>query len=498
MAIIEDMLLPILLGVGVIAVFAAIFVASRNYKKFSPSELAVISGRMGTRYKSGGATLIIPLLEDYWVIPSGLMTLAVEKTNVQTKTMVPIDIDAVIQLQLRDDIDGYRNAARAFLGNSSPAQIAAKIEPTLEGHIRAVCSGLEIVPLLQDRDSLNKKVLENAKEDLEKIGLDIKSFQIRDIRDSSATTQKGERGYISSLSAKEVAEKRKVAEIAEAQAKSEARKAVALANEQASEQENIANTKIAEYQKGLATKKAAYNQEINIAEAIATKSGEIELAKQEQIVKQEQMTIDLVEKQRAVDIAEQEKLRRQKEGEAEKLMTIAKAEGESARVKWEGIGQAEASKAKLLAEADGNKARLLANAEGTKAGLLAEAEGTRAKLLAEAEGIDKKADAYKKLNDAGLEIMKIQMLPEIAKNIATPLSQIGEKITIVQTPGKGDTMGIGGSMLGTIEQAFATLPAIFKAVGVTPPKAKDEEETKERPELQKFGQPKPKEQNKGQ
>ena len=59
----------------------------------------------------------------------------------------------------------------------------------------------------------------------------------------------------------------------------------------------------------------------------------------------------------------------------------------------------------------------------------AEAEAIRLKALAEAEGIDKKAEAMKKYGEAAVIEMIMAALPEIAKNVAEPLSKV-DKITM--------------------------------------------------------------------
>ena len=61
--------------------------------------------------------------------------------------------------------------------------------------------------------------------------------------------------------------------------------------------------------------------------------------------------------------------------------------------------------------------------------MLAEAEGIRAKALAEAEGIEKKAIAMEKMKEAAILEMYFNVLPDIAKNVAEPLTNI-DKITM--------------------------------------------------------------------
>ena len=68
-------------------------------------------------------------------------------------------------------------------------------------------------------------------------------------------------------------------------------------------------------------------------------------------------------------------------------------------------------------------------AEGIRAVGEAEAEAIRLKALAEAEGIDKKAEAMKKYGEAAVIEMIMDALPQIAKNVAEPLSKV-DKITM--------------------------------------------------------------------
>ena len=68
-------------------------------------------------------------------------------------------------------------------------------------------------------------------------------------------------------------------------------------------------------------------------------------------------------------------------------------------------------------------------AEGIRAVGEAEAEAIKLKALAEAEGIDKKAEAMKKYGEAAVVEMIMNALPEIAKNVAEPLSKV-DKITM--------------------------------------------------------------------
>jgi flotillin len=89
--------------------------------------------------------------------------------------------------------------------------------------------------------------------------------------------------------------------------------------------------------------------------------------------------------------------------------------------------QREAESLRLRAEAE--RFQKEQEAEGVKKLGLAQAEAIRAKAVAEAEGIDKKAEAMRKYGEAAVLEMYFAALPEIARNVAEPLSKV-DKITM--------------------------------------------------------------------
>ena len=112
-----------------------------------------------------------------------------------------------------------------------------------------------------------------------------------------------------------------------------------------------------------------------------------------------------------------------KEQEAQAALYQRQKDAEAVRYEQEQAAEA----AKKAAEA----ARFAKEQEaaGIAAVGQAEAEAIRAKALAEAEGIDKKAEAMKKYGEAAVIEMIMNALPEIAKNVAEPLSKV-DKITM--------------------------------------------------------------------
>mgnify|MGYP003291417350 CR=1 FL=1 len=100
------------------------------------------------------------------------------------------------------------------------------------------------------------------------------------------------------------------------------------------------------------------------------------------------------------------------------------------------------------AEAEALRFAMEQEAEGIAAVGRAEAEAIRAKALAEAEGIDKKAEAMKKYGEAAVVEMIMAALPEIAKNVAEPLSKV-DKITMY---GEGNSAKLVGDIVNSTTQ----------------------------------------------
>lgn len=78
-----------------------------------------------------------------------------------------------------------------------------------------------------------------------------------------------------------------------------------------------------------------------------------------------------------------------------------------------------------------------------------------AKLLAEAKGIDKKAEAMQKMKEAAIAEMYFKAMPEIARNIAEPMSKIGS-ITMF---GDGNSTKMMSDITGVLNQVMSGLGA---------------------------------------
>jgi flotillin len=465
----------VVLGVGalllVFFIFAGIW-ASR-YTKVGPNQVLIISGRkhritdpdgtvreVGYRIVKGGGVFVWPVFEKVDVLSLELLTIDVQTPEVYTVKGVPVRVDGVAQIKVKGDDISIATAAEQFLSKGAE-EIRNIATQTLEGHLRAILGTLTVEEIYQNRDAFAAKVQEVAAGDMANMGLQIVSFTIRDIRDSQ--------GYLDALGKPRIAQVKRDAIIAQAEADRDAMIKSAQAQQAGQEAKFAADTKIAEAQRDYQINVAQYQAAVNQKKAEADLAYDLQKFKTGQLVKAEEVQVSIIEKQKQIELQQQEILRKQKELEATvqrpadaeryKVETLANAKkfqleteaaGAAAATKQTGFAQAEVVKATGLAEAEANKARGLAEAA------IIEAQGK-----AQAEAMRMKAESFKHYNEAAVIEMLVKALPEIAGRIAEPLAKT-EKIVIINS---GNGPGGGASKLtGDVTQIIAQLPPLLESL----------------------------------
>src|SRR3989304_5219278 len=237
--------------VGVSVLIALIFVAivavyANRYKKVPPDAAMILYGReyaKGRGYEvwTGGGKFIIPIVESYRFLPLGIRTLDVivnEIVTDVTRSGARVNIKAVAQVRISDDPEVLRTAASQLL-HKSDIEINEIALKTLEGHVRGVCATLTIEQINTDRDELASRTLTMAGEDLKNMGIEIRSFVIKEIED--------EHGYLDALGVKRTEEVKRDARIGKANANREATIAEAIAAQQGEKANADAEAQVAQY-----------------------------------------------------------------------------------------------------------------------------------------------------------------------------------------------------------------------------------------------------------
>ena len=365
-----------------------------------------------------------------------LLTIDVQTPEVYTSKGVPVKVDGVAQIKIRGDDVSIATAAEQVLSKTID-DIKSVATQTLEGHLRAILGTMTVEDIYQNRDAFAQKVQEVAAGDMANMGLGIVSFTIRDIRDGQ--------GYLDALGKPRIAQVKRDAVIAQAEADRDATIRSASAGQAGQEAKFAADSKIAEAQRDYQMNVAAYRASVNQKKAEADLAYDLQKFKTNQLVKAEEVQVSIIEKQKQIELQQQEIQRKQREleanvqkpADAERYRVETLANATKFQLETEAAGAASAAKAKGFAAADVVKATGLAEADANKARGLAEASVIEAQGAATAEAMKLKAESFKQYNEAAVIEMIVRILPEVAGKVSEPLSKMEKMVVINSGPGGG-------------------------------------------------------------
>lgn len=440
------------IGVVVFLILALIGVFVSKYKTAGPDEALIVTGSFlgnknvhvdeaGNKIKiiRGGGAFIFPVFQQSEPLSLLSSKLEVTTPEVYTEQGVPVMADGTAIIKIGSSISEIATAAEQFLGKKKEER-ETEAKEVLEGHLRSILGSMTVEEIYKNRDKFSQEVQRVASQDLAKMGLVIVSFTIKEVRDKN--------GYLDSLGKPRIAQVKRDADIATAEAEKETRIKRAEAAKEAQKAELERATEIAEAEKINQLKMAEFRREQDIAKARADQAYDLETARAKQEVTEQEMQVKIIEREKQIELEEKEILRRERQYDSE---VKKKADADRYAVEQ----AAEAEKAKQFAEADANKYRIeaharaeaervridgLAKADAQRAQGETEAEIIRLKGVAEAEAKEKIAEAFEQFGKAATLDMILKMLPEYAKQVAQPLGNI-DKITVVDTGGNGPNSG---------------------------------------------------------
>nr|MBA3297741.1 hypothetical protein [Acidobacteriota bacterium] len=278
--------------------------------------------------------------------------------------------------------------------------------------------------IVKEPEMVADRMRSNVAEDVAKMGLEVISFTIKEVRDNNE--------YILNMGKPDVASVRRSADIAvaeaerdiairRAQAMREAKIAEAAAEQEKVTAESLSQAKQAESIRDLEIKRAEYDRTVQEAE----------------ILRREKELIATV--LRAAEV------------EKQRIETLAQAERE--RQVLRASGQAEATR--LEGEAQAKIVRLRG---------LADAEVIQAKGEAEAHAMHVKASAYQDYNQAAVLDRLLGELPDVVRALAEPLNKV-DKITIISTGPDGGNAGTGINRIASdMSSMIAQVPAMLESL----------------------------------
>jgi len=440
----------IIAGLMVLAVLFLMAMFARLYRKAGPHEALVVYGFRGTRIVKGHGTVIFPMIESFHELSLQLMSFDVApQQDLYTMQGVAVTVEAVAQIKVKSDPESIKTAAEQFLTKSDQER-EALIRLVMEGHLRGIIGQLSVEQIVKEPEMVGDRMRATCADDMSKMGLEVISFTIKEVRDKNE--------YISNMGRPDIARIKRDADVATAEAerdtaikRAEATRAAAVARAQADQERVLAETlsqaKQAESTRDLEIKKAQYLETTKKQQAQADKAYDIQTNIMQQQVVAESVKVMQIEKEQQIKVQEAEIKRRENELTA----TVSKqAEVERRRIET----MASAEKMRLTAEAEGHAAAIRAQGE-------AEAEIILKKGQAEAQAMSVKAEAYQEWNQAAVVDKLLTGLPEIVRALSAPLANV-DKITIVST-GDGEAAGMH-KVTGDLTKIAAQIPALFETL----------------------------------
>ena len=429
------MVLAIIIAVAVILLIGLIFM---SYVKCPPDMVYLISGlKKEPRVIIGKATLRIPFFERVDKLTLELIQIDVRTSRVPTSDFINVDVDAVANVRIPNNPELIQVAARHFLNQNSD-YIAKNVQQVLEGNMREIIGQMNLKDLVNNKQLFSNKIQENAKDDINAIGLEIVNLNVQSCTD--------ENNAINDLGIDNLSKIQKDAKIAKAEAERDVKVAEAKAAKEGNEAKALSEAEIAKQNKDLALKQYEYQIEQDKKKAEADTVYEIQKAERQKLINENTVLAEIARTEKETELKEKEVALREKQldaevrkqadadkykaeitAEAQKQVTIQNAQADLEKAKQEAQAKIEIAKANKEAaelEAEAIRAKAIAEADGIKAKLEAEAAGIEAKGIAEAKGIEKKAEAQAKMQQASVVEMIINKLPDIAKEVSTPLSNV--------------------------------------------------------------------------
>jgi len=447
-----------IIGLVVLLLLLILLVTSR-YKVAGPNQAFIVTGRKGKAVLNpetgelstdlsgqkvvlGGGVFVVPLIQKLATMDLSSRRISVHITGAVSGHGIKLNLDGVAIVKVGGNADQIRLGAQRFL--SQQGDIETFTQEVLAGALRSIVGGLTVEQIIRDRAAFAQRVADESESSLTGQGLILDAFQIQDVTDDGS--------YLADLGRPEAARVSQAASIAEANAR------------QAAEQARIAaEQEIAIAQRTLALKQAEIKAETDAAAAQAAASGPLAQAERDQAIFTEQEKVAvrqaaLTERQLETQVrkpADAERYRVEQEANAKRSAEIAAAEARRAATIAAAEGKAEETR--LTGEAE--KAPRSALADATRLEGDAQAAATLAVGQAEAAAMDKRADAFAHYNDAAVLQMLIEVLPQIAKEVAAPMSAI-DNLTVLSTD------GAGALPKQVVENVAQTLQMLKTATGV--------------------------------
>src|ERR1035437_4478460 len=199
----------------VLALMFLMMMFAKLFRKAGPHEAIIVYGFRGTRVVKGRGTVIFPMVESARGLSLEVMSFDVApKQDLYTRQGVAVTVEAVAQIKVNSDPESIHTApepfpAKRFLTKSSDER-EGLIRLVMEGHLRGVICQLTVEEIVKQPEMVGERMRSTCAEDMNKMGLEVISFTIKEVRDKNE--------YISNMGRPDVSRIKRDADVATAEA----------------------------------------------------------------------------------------------------------------------------------------------------------------------------------------------------------------------------------------------------------------------------------------
>src|SRR6202012_5423693 len=187
---------------------------ARLMRKAGPHEALIVYGLRGTRVIKGRSTVIFPMVESYRQLSLELMSFDVApQQDLYTKQGVAVTVEAVAQIKVKSDPESILTASEQFLTKTDQAR-EGLIRLVMEGHLRGIIGQLSVEQIVKEPEMVGDRMRSTCATDMNKMGLEVISFTIKEVRDKTE--------YISNMGRPDIARIQRDADGAAAEAERDA------------------------------------------------------------------------------------------------------------------------------------------------------------------------------------------------------------------------------------------------------------------------------------
>ena len=376
-----------------------------------PNRAAVITGRsrkltdgrgVGYRTVIGGRTLRIPIIEEVAWMPLSTIPIELNVQNAFSKGGIPLSVQAVGNVKVASEPEAtFNNGVERLLGKHVDA-IEELAKETPSANLRGVLATLTPEEVNEDRLKFAAQLLEEADQDLQKLGLQLDTLKIQNVTD--------EVGYLAAVGRAKTAQILRDAKIAEAQNEAETKQREAESMRMSEVARAEAETQVATARNFLRVKQAELNQQAETIERVAK-----------------------VEAQRA-------------EVEAQQNLESQRVELQKRRLLADVVEPAEAARRAAELHARASAAPILENGK------------------AQVEVLRLLYQQINSAGDQGFAVFMAEKLPSLLGTAVDAVKGIEIDRLVVMDGGSGD--GVGNAANQRINAAYKTLEGLGSAFGV--------------------------------